>query len=300
MAIEEKAKSQAAVRASIALNSELDFPYVTMNTLATVVACYGLFENSPAVVIGAMIIAMLLGPIAGVAMGLVEKNNPLFRKALVALAGGVGVVFGTAFVLGLVHSDVPLTDEIYARTTPNLMDLMIGLGGDAAGAYSMISPRLSGAFVGVAIATALVPPLSVSAICLARGEYHLAFEAFLLAFTNIVAIQVAGSVVMWLGGYRGEARMTRGGALKRNLLSVVVLCILAVVLGAELRDEISKEVYDAKVHKILNAASSTHKGAYLSNVIVQRIAGRTVAVATYRSRSLSRRKRSASSNRNYP
>jgi uncharacterized membrane protein len=100
MAIEEKAKSQAAVRASIALNSELDFLYVTMNALATVVACYGLFENSPAVVIGAMIIAMLLGPIAGVAMGLVEKNNPLFRKALGALAGGVGVVYLTAFILG--------------------------------------------------------------------------------------------------------------------------------------------------------------------------------------------------------
>jgi len=282
MAIEEKAKSQAAVRASIALNSEFDFPYVTMNALATVVACYGLFENSPAVVIGAMIIAMLLGPIAGVAMGLVEKNNALFRMALGALAGGVGVVYLTAFILGLVHSDFPLTDEIYARTTPNLMDLMIGLGGGAAGAYSMISPRLSGAFVGVAIATALVPPLSVSAICLARGEYHLAFGAFLLAFTNIVAIQVAGSVVMWLGGYRGEARMTRTGALKRNLLSIVVLCILAVVLSAELRNEISKEVYDASVHKILNAASATHKGAYLSDVKVRKIDGRTVAVATYR------------------
>jgi hypothetical protein len=60
-------------------------------------------------------------------------------------------------VLGVVHRDIPLTAEIYARTRPNLMDLMIGLGGGAAGAYAITSPRLSVAFVRVAIATALVP-----------------------------------------------------------------------------------------------------------------------------------------------
>lgn len=90
----------------------------------------------------------------------------------------------------------PLTGEILSRTTPNLMDLMIALGGGAAGAYSMISPRLNVAFVGVAIATALAPPLAASAICLARGQYSLAFGALLFAFANIVGIQVAGSIVM--------------------------------------------------------------------------------------------------------
>ena len=72
--------SRAAVRADIDLNSEFDVAYVTMNALAAVVCCYGLFENSPAVVIGAMIIAMWLGPIAGVSLGLVDGNNRLFRK----------------------------------------------------------------------------------------------------------------------------------------------------------------------------------------------------------------------------
>ena len=191
------------VRANIDSNSRFDSAYIIMNGLATVVACYGLFENSAAVVIGAMIIAMLLGPIAGVSLGLVDRNNALVWKALPTLLGGFLVVYGTAFVLGLIHRDLSLTDEIYARTAPNLMDLLIALGGGAAGAFSMISPRLSVAFVGVAIATALVPPLSASAICLARGEYELALGALLLAFTNIVGIQVAGSVVMWLGGYRG-------------------------------------------------------------------------------------------------
>jgi uncharacterized hydrophobic protein (TIGR00271 family) len=273
--------SRAAVRANIDLNSQFDVAYVTMNALATVIACYGLFENSPAVVIGAMIIAMLLGPISGVALGLVDGNDRLARKALATLAGGVAIVYVTAFILGLVHSDFPLTDEIYSRTTPNLMDLMIGLGGGAAGAYSMISPRLSVAFVGVAIATALVPPLSSSALCLARGEYSLALGALLLAFTNIVGIQAAGSVVMWLGGYRGGQQTTRVKILERGLLSVALLCILAAVLGVQLREVISKEVYRASVHKILATVAAAHKGAYLSDVRFQQDSRRLVVMATY-------------------
>src|SRR5215831_7020780 len=135
--------SEAGVRVNIASNSRFDVTYVTMNVLATVIVCYGLFENSPAVVIGAMIIAMLLGPITGIALGLVERNNPLLRQALATLAGGAVVVYGTAFVLGLAHSEFPLTGEIYARAAPNVMDLMIALGGGAAGAYSMTSSRLN-------------------------------------------------------------------------------------------------------------------------------------------------------------
>jgi hypothetical protein len=102
---EQEVGPQAAIRASIAVNSEFDGAYVIMNGLATVIACYGLFSNSPAVVIGAMNIAMLLGPISGVALGLVDKDNALLRKALGTLAGGVAVVYGTAFMLGVIHSE---------------------------------------------------------------------------------------------------------------------------------------------------------------------------------------------------
>jgi len=274
--------SQAEVRANIELNSEFDVAYVTMNVLATVVACYGLFENSPAVVIGAMIIAMLLGPLAGVSLGLVDSDNRLLRKAAATLGGGFAVGYGTAFLLGLVHHKFPLTGEIYARTAPNLMDLMIALAGGAAGAYSMISPRLNVAFVGVAIATALVPPLAASAICLARGEFSLALGALLLTFTNIVGIQVAGSAVMWLGGYRGMARGLLGGILKRNILSVAVLSCLAALLGIQLDRVIVAETYKASVRGILNTAAATHKGAHLVELRLQRDSGRTVVVVIYR------------------
>jgi uncharacterized hydrophobic protein (TIGR00271 family) len=253
-----------------------------MNGLATVVACYGLFSNSPAVVIGAMIIAMLLGPIAGVSLGLVDGDNALVSQALPTLLGGFMVVYGIAFLLGMIHHDLPLTDEIYARTTPNLMDLLIALGGGAAGAYSMISARLSVAFVGVAIATALVPPLASSAICLARGEYELAFGAFLLTFTNIVGIQVAGSVVMWLGGYRGSQQDDRLSTLKRNFLSVLVLIALALFLGGQLDNLVAKQLYETSLRKLLTSADQNHNGAHLAEVRFQKKGKITTVVAVYR------------------
>ena len=69
-----------------------------------------------------MIIAMLLGPISGVGLGLVNKNNNLLREAVLTMAGGIAVVYGVAFIIGVIQYQFPLTDEIYARTTPNLMD----------------------------------------------------------------------------------------------------------------------------------------------------------------------------------
>jgi uncharacterized hydrophobic protein (TIGR00271 family) len=274
--------ARAAARANIELNSEFDLAYVAMNFFATIVACYGLFENSPAVVIGAMVIAMLLGPISGVALGLVDKNDDLLWKACRTLVGGTVAIYATAFILGVIHHDIALTHEIYSRTEPNLMDLMIALGGGAAGAYSMISPRLSAAFVGVAIATALVPPLSASALLLARGEFHLAWGALLLAFTNMVGIQVACSLVMWLAGYRGASGRAQGSALKRNLVSAGLLFVLVVVLGSQLREVIAKHTYQASVRRILETASKTHQGAYLTDVRFQRASGLTVVVAVYR------------------
>ena len=169
-------------RTSIRENAALDLPFLGMNTLAAIIASYGLLANSPAVVIGAMIIAMLLGPISGAALALVDGDNRLLAKSLTTLLAGSAGVFVTAFILGLIHHKIPITHEILARTSPNLTDLMIALAGGAAGAYATVSTRLSGAFVGVAIATALVPPICAGMALVARGEYQLGLNAFFLAF----------------------------------------------------------------------------------------------------------------------
>jgi uncharacterized membrane protein len=88
---------------------------------------------------------------------LVDSDNRLLAKAFASLAGGVLLVLITSFLIGLLNREIPATTEMMTRTAPNVFDLIIALGGGTAGAFAMIYKRLNAAFVGVAIATALVP-----------------------------------------------------------------------------------------------------------------------------------------------
>ena len=170
----EDESSRTVIIEAVRRNSALDLPHTLMNVLAASIASYGLLADSTAVVIGAMIVAMLLNPILGVSMGLTESDHSMIHKAGISLIGGLAAVFIAAFIIGLVHQEVPITNQITARTAPSFFDLVIALAGGAAGAYATVSLDLSVAFVGVAVATALVPPLSACAILLARGDMKMA------------------------------------------------------------------------------------------------------------------------------
>ena len=121
------------VRQRIHDNASLNSSYVLMNALATIVACYGLLADSTAVVIGAMIIAMLLGPITGIALGLVDGDNQLLQSAFIAEIVGALTVTGIAYIIGRIRQNIPVGHEIMARTAPNIFDLIIALAGGAAG-----------------------------------------------------------------------------------------------------------------------------------------------------------------------
>lgn len=263
------ASRKKTIREAIYSGTELCAPFMYMNMLAATIASYGLFANSPAVIIGAMIIAMLLGPIAGVSLALVDSNSKYLLKGLITLVAGAAGVIATALALGVIHSDLPITGEMLARTTPNFADLMIALAGGAAGAYATVSPRLSVAFVGVAIATALVPPLCAASILLARGYYHLAFGAFLLTFTNIVAIQFSSSVVLWFTGFR-KISHTKGISflvfLKTNSVSIAILTVLAVVLTNSMHETMSKKIYESNTKNALQQECVGEEGCFLADV----------------------------------
>jgi uncharacterized hydrophobic protein (TIGR00271 family) len=253
-----------------------------MNAWSAVIACYGLLANSPAVVIGAMVVAMLLGPIAGVALGLNEGDRPLLWGALLSLTGGIAWILAIAVAIGLIHRDVPLTSEILTRTKPDLFDLMIALAGGAAGAVAVLSPRVSTAIVGVAVATALVPPLAAAGILLARAEFALAGGALLLALTNVVAIQVAFSAVFWISGYR---RLTSIGGhglladLRSEILSLLFLCLLAVMFAIQLHHLVSQSLFESQVRAGLHLHFDRVPGFHLADVRFARHANTTVVRA---------------------
>lgn len=224
--------------------------FFIMNALAAVIAGYGLLADSSAVVIGAMLVAMMLGPISGIALSFIDNRWILFVTALKTLALGVAMIFGIGVILGLINFNMPLTHEILSRTQPNVIDLMIALAGGAAGAFASVSPRLSVAVVGVAVATALVPPLVASGILLAHWDLRLSANAMLLAFTNIIAIQISSSLVLWIAGFRrGSDEEVQSNVIefvKRNFVSLLFLLVLGVYLTANFLHMIQKQIYETK------------------------------------------------------
>jgi uncharacterized hydrophobic protein (TIGR00271 family) len=239
------------VRLNIQADALPSKTFFIMNALAAIIAAYGLLSNSTAVVIGAMLVAMMLGPIAGISLALIDSRWILFKTAFKTLALGIIMIYGIGFVIGIIHPNIAITDEILARTHPNSLDLMIALAGGAAGAFASVSPRLSVAVVGVAVATALVPPLVASGILLSRAEFTLSANAFLLTFTNIIAIQVSSAMVLWIAGFRrGSTEEVRSKYLefaKRNWVSLIILLILAVYLTFNLIYSVQNELYKSKV-----------------------------------------------------
>jgi len=260
------AAERELVRASIREGAALSRTYLIMNCLAAVVATYGLLQDSAAVVIGAMIIAMLLGPIAGIALALVEGDSPLLVRSLVAEVAGVAVVLATSYSIARMHGGLPLGKEVLARTAPNILDLAVALAAGAAGALGTISPRAYAGLVGVAIATALVPPLCSSAICLSRGMTGAAAGGGLLFLTNLVAIQCATSAVLVLHGYAVRTRL-RGLAFARRFgPSVVLLGVIAVFLGYGFQRGLEQQAFRANAERALRAEVERSGAARLAEV----------------------------------
>ncbi|GGH03989.1 DUF389 domain-containing protein [Parapedobacter pyrenivorans] len=163
---------------------------------AILIACVGLNVNSTAVIIGAMLISPLMGPILGIGYSLATYDFTLFRKSLVnfgfAVASGLvaSTVYFSVTPLGEAHS------ELLARTQPNIYDVIIALAGGLAGIIALSSKQKGNVIPGVAIATALMPPLCTAGYGLATGTWNYFFGAFYLFTINSVFIAVATLLIV--------------------------------------------------------------------------------------------------------
>ncbi len=257
------------VRITIEANALPSKMYFIMNILSAIIASYGLVINSAAVVIGAMLVAMMLGPITGIALAIIDYRMPLLRKSLITVSIGISLVVLVGFVVGWLHKNQPLTAEILSRTQPTSMDLMIALAGGTAGAYAMVSPHLSVAVVGVAVATALVPPLAASGILFANGELQLGLGALLLAITNIIAIQFTNAMVLWFLGFRrlvddDYKTNTFFTFLRRNAVTLLLLIGLGSYLSINLNKNARQQTFESNVKETINSYFSD-KGNVLTN-----------------------------------
>ena len=217
--------------------------YLVMIVLSAALSTLGLLTNSVAVIIGAMLVAPLMSPISGFSTGMATGILRLTRRASLTLFSGVTLALLISIVMGvLLPVDSP-TDEMLARGSPNLLDAAIALVSGWVAAYATARKGIPAALAGVAIAAALMPPISTIGLGIALRDIDLAIGANLLFLANIAFIIAAQySTFLWMGMRPTEER--EGVTLGRSrawwlVLFLVTLVLLAVFarLGSQAIDE---------------------------------------------------------------
>ncbi|MBB1088683.1 DUF389 domain-containing protein [Lysobacter sp. SG-8] len=226
--------------------------YAFMIVMSCGIATLGLLQNSVAVIIGAMLISPLMGPIVKMGMSLATFDLRSLREALKTLVVGVLLSLGIAALIVLVSPLQEPTPEILARTAPNLFDLLVAIFSGLAGAYATVT-RKGETIVGVAIATALMPPLAVTGFGLAVGNGSIAGGAGFLFMTNLLAIALSVTIMArWYGfGRHDSPKQTAWQAA----LIVTTFVLLSIPLGIALRNIAARGLAERTVRTTLNDAA---------------------------------------------
>lgn len=236
---------RAEVAGEVEMGAAPKVQFYVLTALSCVLATFGLITNSIAVIIGAMLVAPLMGPIMGLALTSIRDQRGLTRKSLVSLVTGTIVAVGLSAGVALVARALPfealaiVPSEVAVRAQPSFFDLGVALAGGAAGAYATAQIKGAAAVIGVAIATALMPPLCTVGIGLAIQDGSIAQGAALLFLTNLVAILFAALVVFVALGFR-----SKNGTWE--MMETVTAAVAVVVLGALLTGLTLRTVNDAR------------------------------------------------------
>jgi len=201
---------------------------------ATVIATYGVLSNSTATVIGAMIVAPLMGPIMATTAAVVMGSLPRALRAFTLTVAGIAAVIIISYLLSWVVPDVTISftsnGEIASRINPGLFALLTALGAGAAGAFITSRAEIADSMGGVAIAISLVPPLCVVGISLQKGQMDAAGGAFLLFMTNFLAILLAGGVVLVVLGLGKLTTTQKNAQVRRRGFILFIMGILIVTI----------------------------------------------------------------------
>jgi uncharacterized hydrophobic protein (TIGR00341 family) len=221
----------------IAAGARLDGNFLLLVALSTLVAAIGLAENNVAVIIGAMVIAPLLGPIIALAFATSIGDRPLGFESSITAAAGLGLALLFSLAIGWVWPIDLATPEISARTDVTLSGVLLALASGAAAVLSLTT-GLSSALVGVMVAVALLPPTTVLGMMLGHGQWELSAGAALLLAVNVVCVLLAAKIVFLVRGVKprtwldsDRARQSRAMYLGLWALLLAALVGLVVVRG---------------------------------------------------------------------
>ncbi len=230
------ADEKIIVTQDIRESASSSFDFFLLVVLSCSIATLGLITNSPAVIIGAMLVAPLMSPIIGIGLSSITGDSVLARNSFIALFRGAVLAVLLSALMTMVNTKLPfvvlqeLPNEVLVRTHPSPIDLGIALAGGLAAAYALTRAKLSAALPGVAIATALMPPLCTVGIGAALVRWDVAGGALLLFITNAITIAFAAALIFFLRGFSPDTHIVNHRLPRTLIISALITLILLVPL----------------------------------------------------------------------
>lgn len=244
--VEDKSKptlagtSREELYQNISKNAVLDANFLLLVFLSTIVAAIGLIEDNVAVVIGAMVIAPLLGPNIALALATALGDTELMWRALKTNLSGLGLAFMLSLIIGFAWPQNMQSPELLARTVVGLDSVALALASGAAAVLSLTT-GLSSVLVGVMVAVALLPPTATVGLMLGSGQISLALGALLLLGVNIVCVNLAAKVVFLIRGVKPRTWLEKQKARQSTTTYIVfwVVSLLILLVAIYLRTRFS-------------------------------------------------------------
>ncbi|MEQ8405316.1 MAG: TIGR00341 family protein [Oceanicaulis sp.] len=215
----------------VAKGARVNSDFLLLTALSTIVVVFGLSADNVAAVIGAMVIAPLLGPILAFSFAGALGDLPLMGRAAKTAVTGLAMGLGISFAIGLVYEPNLMSDELMSRTVVGLDSPALALAAGAAAALS-IATGLPAALVGVMVAVALLPPAAAAGLLAGAGEWSLAARAGLLLAINVVAVNLAALLVYFFKGVRPRTWLERRSAKRSVYVNAGVWLVLISILTA--------------------------------------------------------------------
>lgn len=269
-ALREKLKSRADRKLAfqeLRESSIPDFSYFVMMAVSALIAAFGLFLDSVAVIIGAMLIAPLMSPVLAIGLAIARGDIRFLKESAIAVAKGSLIAILFAIVVAIIAPQMALGGEILSRTKPNLFDLAVAFASGVAGAYTFSSRDLSAALPGVAIAAALIPPLSVVGIGIGYARPDIFLGALLLFVANLIAVALGGALTFISQGFfpklKGEKGERRSHAL---IVSSILLAMVIVPMAYFTVTNISTTNREMDVQRIVEEHLPAREGYHIGSV----------------------------------
>ncbi|MGD2245173.1 MAG: TIGR00341 family protein [Candidatus Aminicenantes bacterium] len=221
--------SRAELYAEAEKTTRFSWVFILLTLLSSFVASIGILRSNVVFIIGAMVIAPVLGPNVALSLATTLGDLELSRKAIKAIAAGILVAFGFSVFLGLVLFVDTSAPELVSRTEVNFGDIILALAAGSAAALSFTSGLLS-ALIGVMVAVALLPPLVTVGMLAGAGSWEMALGSLLLFLTNFICVNLAGVLTFIAQGIRPLTWWEASKAKKAALRAVLVWCCLLIFL----------------------------------------------------------------------